>query len=612
MECGPVQLNGAGYVVVGGETYSPNFPTTSNALETVIPYQEVGFVTTLNISPFASFTISPNPVLADVGTTATITLASSVTADTYINISTPSSAVTIPSQITIPTGTASKSFTISNSGVISTTQAPITATLGSASQTVLLTIVPAALASVQIGPSSVVGGATVTGTIQANISAYQGNLTVQVGSNSSAAFPQPYVHITHGTKAITFPIQTVGVDSPTPVTITASYDAQSVQGTFTVNPPTVSSVSVAPGSVTGGSSSTGTVNLSGQAGPSGAVVSLSSTTSEAAIPPTVTVLAGNNSATFTVNTTAVSSSSVATLSASFNGSKETTALTLTPAVLSGLSVAEALVLGGASANGTVQLASPAGPNGDVVKLNSSTAEATVPSTVKVLAGATSATFTINTTAVSSDSVATFTATYGLSSTKAQLILLPAPLSSLSVSPTSLVGGTNASVTVTLANIAGPYGNVIKFASSSAEVAIPATKTVPAGTTSYTFSVPTSAVSSTSNVTITDTFWVYSQKVMLTLTPAPISSLSFTTNPVVGGQTTTAIVTLAGPAGPSGDVVKLSSNSAFATVPASVTVPAGQTSVQFTVHTVAVSASKTAGITVTLGTSTTSNTLTISP
>src|SRR5712691_6399687 len=69
--------------------------------------------------------------------------------------------------------------------------------------------------------------------------------------------------------------------------------------------PTLSSVGLNPTSVTGGSSSTGTVTLDGPAPSYGAVVSLSSSASAAMVPPSVTVASGGTSATFTVSTSAV-------------------------------------------------------------------------------------------------------------------------------------------------------------------------------------------------------------------------------------------------------------------------------------------------------------------
>src|SRR6266436_5808530 len=93
---------------------------------------------------------------------------------------------------------------------------------------------------------------------------------------------------------------------------------------------TLSSVGLNPTSVTGGSSSTGTVTLDGPAPSYGAVVSLSSSASAAMVPPSVTVASGATSATFTVNTAAVTASTPVTITASYGGAMKTASLTVNP------------------------------------------------------------------------------------------------------------------------------------------------------------------------------------------------------------------------------------------------------------------------------------------
>ncbi len=64
---------------------------------------------------------------------------------------------------------------------------------------------------------------------------------------------------------------------------------------------------------------------------------------------------------------------------------------------------------------------------------------------------------------------------------------------------------------------------------------------------------------------------------------PIASLTFSPNPVKPGLPTTASLTLSRPAGARGQVITLT-HTGLLTVPATVTVPAGQTSIDFTVNT----------------------------
>ena len=98
--------------------------------------------------------------------------------------------------------------------------------------------------------------------------------------------------------------------------------------TVTVPLPTVSSLTLSPASVIGGTSSTGTVTLSGPAPAGGAQVLLSSNNSAASVPASVTVPAGATSATFTVSTSIVVVSTSAKISASYNGTSRTATLGL--------------------------------------------------------------------------------------------------------------------------------------------------------------------------------------------------------------------------------------------------------------------------------------------
>src|SRR3989440_97549 len=104
------------------------------------------------------------------------------------------------------------------------------------------------------------------------------------------------------------------------------------RSSLTVTPPplpTVSSLTLNPTSVTGGTqSSTGTVTLSGPAPAGGAQVMLSSSNAAASVPSSVTVPAGSSSATFTVNTSIVLISTSATISASYNSTTQTASLAI--------------------------------------------------------------------------------------------------------------------------------------------------------------------------------------------------------------------------------------------------------------------------------------------
>ena len=164
--------------------------------------------------------------------------------------------------------------------------------------------------------------------------------------------------------------------------------------------PALGGVAVAPASVTGGAGATGSVSLTAPAPAAGVVVALASNQAAVRVPASVAVAAGASTASFAITTTAVTSSTVATVNASYAGVSKSTTLTVQPAAaptLSSLVLQPTRVAGGGTATGTVTLAAAAPAGGSVVALASSnTALAMVPASVTVAAGARTASFAITT------------------------------------------------------------------------------------------------------------------------------------------------------------------------------------------------------------------------
>ncbi len=173
----------------------------------------------------------------------------------------------------------------------------------------------------------------------------------------------------------------------------------------------VSSVTLGATSVAAGTSGQGTVTLSAAAPTGGANISLaSSNAAVATVPATLTVAAGSSTATFTI--TAVAPGTAA-ITASMNGSsRQSPALTVTAgAVLSSITVDSPTVVGGSSVNGTIVLSGPAPTGGASVSLSGGD-PLTLPATVTVPAGATTAAFSAFTRAVGGTISSTITAAYG--------------------------------------------------------------------------------------------------------------------------------------------------------------------------------------------------------
>jgi hypothetical protein len=113
--------------------------------------------------------------------------------------------------------------------------------------------------------------------------------------------------------------------------------------------------------------------------------------------------------------------------------------------------------------------------------------------------------------------ATITASQGSISGFATLTVSPPLLSSVTLNPTSVTGGSTSTGTVTLASAAPAGGVAIALSSSNTAVAtVPASVTVAAGATTATFTVTTALPATTIAVTISATYQGAAQTAVLTV------------------------------------------------------------------------------------------------
>jgi len=132
--------------------------------------------------------------------------------------------------------------------------------------------------------------------------------------------------------------------------------------------------------------------------------------------------------------------------------------------------------------------------------------------------------------------------------------------------------------------------VVTMLSTSAVVKVPATFTVVPGANSTTFNIVSTPVNAVTYVTLTATYPSgRAVTAIVTVNPYKLTGLTVTPAELVGGSPASGTVTVAKAAPAGGITVALSSNSAFAVVPASVLVPAGTTSIGFSITTARVSA-----------------------
>jgi trimeric autotransporter adhesin len=186
---------------------------------------------------------------------------------------------------------------------------------------------------------------------------------------------------------------------------------------------TVSGVTLSASTVVAGSSGQGTIGLTAPALAGGAGVALSSSNpAVASVPATVTVPAGSSSMPFTI--TAVAAGTV-TFTASTGGSSSQSAMLTVAAARSvgllSIVLGQSSVVGGDSVTAIATLTGPAPAGGAAVTLSGGEA-VTVPASVNVAAGASSATFTIQTRQVGGSIASTIGGAYGGASASAELTI----------------------------------------------------------------------------------------------------------------------------------------------------------------------------------------------
>jgi len=192
------------------------------------------------------------------------------------------------------------------------------------------------------------------------------------------------------------------------------------------------------------------------------------------------------------------------------------------ASISALSVSPDSVRGGASSTGTVTLVFPDGAPTNVLLFSADPSVASVPSSVVAPGGATTVTFPITTNAAAPPTIVQITAAVDNVPRSANLSVNAAQpagpsLSAVSLSPSSLTGGSSATGTVTFT--AATDGASVQLSSSNPAVAqVPQEVVVNGGQSRGTFPVSTSAVSATTSVTITARWFDITRTATLTVSP----------------------------------------------------------------------------------------------
>jgi Tol biopolymer transport system component len=542
---------------------------------------------TLTVLPFAlkSLTVTPTSVTGGVSATGKVTLNGTAPAGgKLVALASDNGAATAPDNVTVPEGSSSATFAITTTPVEATTLTTLSGTFNGVTKTDTLTVKEPMVKSVKLAPASLTGGASSTATITLSGAAPSGGTTVSLTSNNVAATLPASLMVAEGATVATFSITTSPVSNDLAVSITAmAEDTSPRTATLTIKAPAPTSLSLSPGSVVGGTSSTATVNLSGIAPAGGIEVTLSSADSAASIPATIVIAEGQHTTTFTVTTTPEPVNHIVAISASRGPVTRTANVTVKAPTPVSLSLTPAVVTGGSSSIAALTLTGPAPEGGIEVPLSTANAAAVLPPSVSVPPGGTSISFSVGTTPVAAQTTGIVSATYN-GVTRSDSLAIKAPVtSSVALNPTQVGGGATVAGTVTLTGPAPAGGAVVQLISSKTAVAtVPANVTVAPGDTTATFAITTNTVTASQSATISATLNGVKKSATLSVVPVALSGIGANPASIRVGDSTFLTVTLNGPAPPAGFAVSLSSsNSTIVNVPASVNIPAGTFSITIT-------------------------------
>ncbi|HEU0119622.1 MAG TPA: DUF4082 domain-containing protein, partial [Bryobacteraceae bacterium] len=204
----------------------------------------------------------------------------------------------------------------------------------------------------------------------------------------------------------------------------------SPQSTAPAPQPTLLSLVCTPASLTSGAVGTCTCSLDSAAPSGGAIVSISKNTTNLTVPASATVPAGSKSVSFAVTAGTITTNQSAVVTASYGGVTKTNSISLvgstTPVVLSKLSCLSTSLRSGQSSTCTVDLTGMAPSGGVTVAISDTNVNLTVPASLVITSGASSATFSIVAGTISSDQSAVVTASVNGSSQAIAIALLSTP------------------------------------------------------------------------------------------------------------------------------------------------------------------------------------------
>jgi len=423
--------------------------------------------------------------------------------------------LTVPASIVVPAGARSVDFPIQAGNATTVKQAMVFATLGTLTQRCMVTVSSSPF-TITYSRTQLVGGSTtaLTGTITLPKNATSGGIAVNLSSTLGCLSVPATVTVPSGKTSVKFAIGHSLVTSQMTGSITATRAGFSVVTPMVVDPFAITSFVVSPTTVLGSQPVSATIKLNASPA-TDLAIPVTSSVPLAIADKTLTIPAGGNQVTKSIPTSAVSASTAVDLTANLGGATSTKSVKVYQAI------SYADTVGALYGNGsmTVQAVSPIpAPVGGLI-LNVTTSKCQGPATVTIPEGQKSVTFTVIGQDVTANTSAKVTLSALASSVTVTRSLVANLVTGVSLSDSSVVGGSATSVTGTV-SLTGPVAvdtTVTLTNSVPSVLSVPSSVVIPAGASSVTFAVTHLATTSNKTVKVTATRLGVSKAVSIDVT-----------------------------------------------------------------------------------------------
>ncbi|HKV95327.1 MAG TPA: hypothetical protein VJW20_22470 [Candidatus Angelobacter sp.] len=309
----------------------------------------------------------------------------------------------------------------------------------SASGTFTVSQAPPAPVSMVAVSNPIFSGNTTFVQLQLSTAAPANGAVINLTSSDPNAFPVPAtVTMPGNTGWMQFQTQAGQVTTPTPVTVTAKLNSGTTTLNLNVLPPSIKSIQVNPGTISGGATAAAVITLNGLAPAGGAQIDLTSDSPAALAPAVATVQAGNSTVVAQIPTNPVSANTLANITANWNGASVASQLTITPqGQPDSITLSPATVSGTTGSFAVVRVATPSTTDQIFQITNSNPNVVRIANSVAIPAGTTAGGVTITNSLVTTQTLVTISVTGGGVTRSATLTINP------TVAPTTFSLGVTA-------------------------------------------------------------------------------------------------------------------------------------------------------------------------